>query len=76
MTPKPEFKNIFKIMDYSQNLYLSNFEDEQPGDTYYYSPLNVYQSGIVDVSTGKDLLHSYTYIEVEGKEGGKMHFHV
>ena len=29
------------IGDYAQNLQLPNFGCEQPGETYYYSPLNI-----------------------------------
>ena len=49
MTVQPEFTNIFKIVDYSQNIYFTKFTSEKPGDTYYKSPLNVHQSGIVYV---------------------------
>ena len=50
-------------MDDSKHLYLSNFSYEQPGDTYYYSNLDVYQFGNVYVSTGKDVIHLYIYGE-------------
>ena len=63
-------RRIVKIMDYSQNLYLPNFGAEQPGETYFYSPLNVYQFGIVDCSEKEDKLHAYVYREFEGKKGG------
>ena len=49
MTVQPEFINIFKIVDYSQNIYFTKFTSEKPSDTYYKSPLNVHQSGIVYV---------------------------
>ena len=57
-------------MDFSQNIYLPNFGGNQPGDTYYYSPLNIYQFGIVDCSDGSDTLYSYVYSEGDGKKGG------
>ena len=57
------------MMDYSQKLYLPRFEDDQTGDNYCYSTLNLYQLGIFDVSTGKDLLHSCINIEVEVNKG-------
>ena len=61
MTPianfRPAFRNIFKILDYSKNLELPKFSVEKLGDTYNYSPLNVYQFGIYDVFTGKDVQH-------------------
>ena len=42
MTVNPALRNIFKIMDYSQNLYLANFTAEKPGNIYYYSNMNFY----------------------------------
>ena len=69
MTFKPAFRNIFKIMDYLQNIYPPNFEAGQPGDTYDWPPLHLYQFGIVDVLTGNYVLHSYIYIEAVYKEG-------
>ena len=38
------------VCDFAQNMYIPNFAAEQPGATYYYSPLNVYPFGIVDCS--------------------------
>jgi hypothetical protein len=49
-------------------MYLPNFEGEQPGETYYYSPLNCYVLGMVDAAIGK--LAAYTYFEYDGKKGG------
>jgi hypothetical protein len=56
------------VIDYSQNMYLPNFEGEQPGETYYYSPLNAYVLGIVDTALAK--LSAHTYMEYDGKKGG------
>ena len=56
------------VCDYAQNLTLPNFGSEQPGETYYYSPLNVYCFGIVDTSV--DHLHAMLYLEGEAKKGG------
>ena len=36
----------FIIVDESQNRYITNFDDENPGSTYYFSPSNMYQFGI------------------------------
>ncbi len=36
------------VVNYGQNMELPSYEDEQPGITYYYSPLSVYNLGIVD----------------------------
>jgi hypothetical protein len=38
------------VCDFAQNMYLPNFAAEQPGATYYFSPLNAYPFGIVDCS--------------------------
>lgn len=56
------------VCDYAQNMTLPNFGSEQPGETYYYSPLNVYCFGIVDTST--DHLHATLYLEGQAKKGG------
>ena len=38
-------------IDMGQNLCLPNFEAEQPGDTYYFSPLTILLFGVVDNAT-------------------------
>jgi len=58
------------VADYSQNMYLPNFAGAQPGETYYYSPLNAYCFGVVDVSTRPSKLFAHTYLEDLGKKGG------
>ena len=40
---------------------------DQPGETYYYSPIFLYCLGIVDVQTC--ILHAYLYPESAGKKG-------
>ena len=57
------------IADYSQNLDLPHFGGEQPGETFYYSPLNIFQFGVVD-PTDNDKLHAFVYDEGDGKKGG------
>ena len=49
-------------------MYLPSFASEQPGATYYYSPLNVYVFGVVDAAIDK--LYAYMYMEDIGKKGG------
>ena len=66
-SPKSERTATF-VCDYAQNLYVPNFGDEQPGETYYYSPLNAYVFGMVDCSS--NTLHAHLYMEGEGKKGG------
>ena len=65
--PKSEPKIVTIKIDYSQNLYLPHLGDEQPGDCYYYSPINFYCFGIVDIT--QEHLHAYIYTEGEGKKG-------
>jgi hypothetical protein len=38
------------VADYCQNMSLPHFGKEQPGDTYYYTPTNLYGFGVADVS--------------------------
>ena len=49
--------------DYSQNLDLPHFGSEQPGETYYYSPLNIFIFGLCDHATDK--LSAYISIKKE-----------
>jgi hypothetical protein len=58
------------VADYCQNLSLPHFGSEQPGDTYYYSPLFIYVFGAADVSSDKPKLISYGYHEGQGSKGG------
>ena len=54
---------------------LSVFNDNQPGCTYYYSPLGVYNLGVVnhahDYGTGefKEHIYAHVYHEGDGKKG-------
>ena len=54
------------IVDYGQNMELPVYNKEQPGITYYYSPLSIYNLGIVD--------HAHVY--VDGRVTEHMHCHV
>ena len=47
---------------------LPHFGGEQPGETYYYSPLSVYCFGVVDVTT--DTMYAHLYEEGKGGKGG------
>ena len=59
------------IVDYGQNMELPMFGHEQPGDTYYYSPLTIYNLGVVDVSHPEgDHLYCHIYKEGDGRKGG------
>jgi hypothetical protein len=59
------------IVDYGQNMALPWFGTSQPGDTYYYTPLTVFNLGVVDVSH-PDGEHRYCHLykEGDGKKGG------
>ena len=57
--------------DYSQGAGIPFFGSEQPGETYYYSPLTMNIFGVVDVSAANDHLFAYVYDESEGKKGGR-----
>ena len=54
------------VGDYCQNLDMPHFGGEQPGDTYYFSPLTVNVFGVCDYAT--ELLNAYVYTEAEGKK--------
>ena len=56
------------VADYAQNMYVPNFASEQPGATYYYSPMNAYCFGVVDASI--DRLTGWIYMEDQAKKGG------
>jgi hypothetical protein len=58
------------IIDYRQNMALPYFGESQPGDTYYFTPLNIYNLGVVDVSEEQDKLYCHIYQEGGGKKGG------
>jgi hypothetical protein len=56
------------VADYCQNMALPHFGGEQPGETYYFSPLSVYCFGMVDPTVDKLFAHLYT--EGQGQKGG------
>jgi hypothetical protein len=56
------------VADYCQNMALPHFGGEQPGETYYFSPLGVYCFGVVDPTVDKLFAHLYT--EGQGQKGG------
>ena len=65
----PSVKTL--VVDYGQNMQLPWFGSNQPGSTYYYTPLNVYNLGVVDVAhNGDDRLYCHVYTESEGHKGG------
>ena len=65
------FRRKVLTIDMGQNLCLPNFEGDQPGDTYYMSPLTVLLFGVVNNATidGKDRMNAYIWQEFEGDRG-------
>jgi hypothetical protein len=67
---RPSERVLCYVGDYAQNLSIPNFAAEQPGETYYYSPLSCYCFGMVDCSTNPIRLAAMLYTEDSGKKGG------
>ena len=63
------------VVDYGQNMELPVYNKEQPGVTYYYSPLSVYNLGVVnhahEYPNGevKEHMYAHVYHEGVGKKG-------
>ena len=58
------------IAAYCQNAGIPNFGCQQPGNTYYYSPLAMYCFGICDASAVPEELNAFGYTEDQGLKGG------
>jgi hypothetical protein len=58
------------VVDYSQNISVPQVGLEQPGRTYFLSPLSVYVFGIVNCAQQGGTLDAYIYGEGKGKKGG------
>jgi len=58
-------------IDMGQNLGFPHFEAEQVGDTYYFTPLNVFVFGVNDNSqpNGSDKMNAYVWHEKDGRRG-------
>lgn len=54
------------VVDYGQNMELPSYRKEQPGVTFYYSPMGVYNLGVVN--------HAHVYND--GRVSEHMHAHV
>ena len=61
---------IALVVDFMMNMDMPYFGGDQPGETYYYTPMTVNTLGIVDCNGEKDHLHGYIYDEGEGNKGG------
>ena len=67
-----EHMHIVAIVDFCQNVQLPLHKKDQPGETYFFVPLNIYVLGIVDCNSEKSYLHAYMYTEAEGGKGGNL----
>jgi hypothetical protein len=66
---KPRADRVYCfVADFAQNINLPNFAEEQPGATYYFSPMSVYPFGIVDCSTEPSQLTAFCYYEGQAKK--------
>lgn len=66
----PSERTFLFFFDYAQNVECPFFGQEQPGETYYFSPLSINLFGITDACGEEETLHSYCYHEGQGKKGG------
>jgi hypothetical protein len=63
------------VVDYGQNMELPVYNKEQPGCTYFFSPLSIYNLGVVNpahiYNDGRvsEHLHCHVYTEGIGKKG-------
>jgi len=57
------------VADYAQNMYIPNFSQEQPGETYYYSPMNAYVFGVACTSYTPTKLVAHVYLEDQSGKG-------
>ena len=58
------------VVDYCQNVDMPQLGANQPGKTYYLSPLRVFVFGIVNCGLSGGTLDAYVYHEGEGRKGG------
>jgi len=56
------------VADYAQNITLPWYGSDQPGDTYYYSPLNINVFGVYNC--GSKHMNSFLYPQYESGKGG------
>ena len=65
-----EHMNVVAIVDFYQKAQLPSHKKDQPDETYFFVPLNIYVLGIVNCNSEKEHLHVYIYNEAEGEKGG------
>ena len=74
---------LYFFVDYGKKLELPVFKHKQPGPSYYYSPMSMYNLGmvnhaqiVIDNRVGpKEHMHDHVYHEGVVKKGAKMLFH-
>ncbi len=67
MSAAPNYDCVYTfVVDFGQNMELPSYRKEQPGCTYYYSPLSVYNLGVVN--------HAHVYND--GRVSAHLHVHV
>ena len=64
--------HVVVIVDFCQNIQLPSHKKDQPGETHFFVPLNIYVLGIVDCNSEKSYLCAYMYTEAEGGKGGNL----
>ena len=64
--------HVVAIVDFYQNVQLPSHKKDQPGETYFFVPLNIFVLGIVYCNSKKDHLHANMYTEAEGGKGGNL----
>ena len=67
--PRDQRKYCF-VADYAQNCCIPSFSGDQPGETYYYSPLSAYVFGVADCSRKPTHMTAHVYLENESGKGG------
>ncbi len=66
-TKKDHLEKVYTfVIDYGQNMELPGYNSEQPGTTYYFSLLTVFNLGVVN--------HAHTYND--GRVSEHMHAHL
>lgn len=63
-------RTVLFFFDYAQTVECPFFGFEQPGDTYYYSPLSMNIFGVADSCDEQETLYTFCYHEGQGRKGG------
>ena len=63
----PDDRHDMFVADFSQNITLPWYGSDQPGDTYYYSPLNINLFGVYNCGSG--IMNAFLYPQYESTKG-------